>query len=295
VADTIQDSSVFPRASFSSPALNTLQAQFSELSKDAGHSLGEYNGHVGAFPVVEPVSGTLYAMLTPPVGGLFDPFPQFFYAGKSPAASTYGYGWNCTWDRTLVQVSSTVVNVVVASGTSFVFSGKDVSGYYTPASGLSSSVQESGSGWNEVTDTGTKYVANGSDSRWTVTRDGGGRINFISDPFLRRTSFAYDGSNKIRRLTDPANRITSFVVDGSGELTKFTRPDGNRTTMAYDGNHRLTGWAGLAIPWRMMAQPGRLPRCFGLWGDGSVSLIATSSELSLSARSSPMHITCVPR
>ncbi|MFO0811626.1 MAG: hypothetical protein U0796_00295 [Gemmatales bacterium] len=101
-------------------------------------------------------------------------------------------------------MSSTVVNVVVASGTSFVFSGKDVSGYYSPTSGLSSSVQESGSGWNEVTDTGTKYrydssgllkyVANGSDTRWTVTRDGGGRINFITDPFLRRTSFAYDGS-----------------------------------------------------------------------------------------------------
>lgn len=64
------------------------------------------------------------------------------------------------------------------------------------------------------------------------------RLITITDPVGQVTRLDY-ASGKLDRLSDPAGRTTTFTHDGDGNLTGVTFPDGSQRGFGYDAHHRL--------------------------------------------------------
>ncbi len=69
---------------------------------------------------------------------------------------------------------------------------------------------------------------------WTDTL-----LTQIRDPMGKLIALAYV-SGKLQSVTDPAGRVTSYAIDGSGRLYRITDPDSLATNLTYDGNNFLS-------------------------------------------------------
>lgn len=69
---------------------------------------------------------------------------------------------------------------------------------------------------------------------WTDTL-----LTQIRDPMGKTLTLAYS-SGKLQSVTDPAGRVTTYSVDGSGRLYRVTDPDTVATNLGYDANNLLT-------------------------------------------------------
>ncbi len=63
--------------------------------------------------------------LRQPCGGLFAPAAHMFYNSLSLASSEFGFGWSNLFQRTLTNVSSTVVTLTNGTESVLQFTGKD--------------------------------------------------------------------------------------------------------------------------------------------------------------------------
>jgi len=145
--------------------------------------------------------------------------------------------------------------------------------------------------------------ANAQGSSITFAYDGSGRVETITNPFLRTLNFTYDGNGELSNLNDWSGRDTTYVIT-SGELESitYTDPDGAGALVSstwdftYDSNGYLdtvsdlknddwtieTNFAGLATggdnpkgePWSLASTTS-----FGLvdtsGGNGTVGTPAT--------------------
>lgn len=69
---------------------------------------------------------------------------------------------------------------------------------------------------------------------WTDTL-----LTQIRDPMGKTLTLGY-ASGKLQSLTDPAGRVTTYAIDGSGRLYRVTDPDSIATNLGYDANSLLT-------------------------------------------------------
>jgi RHS repeat-associated protein len=69
---------------------------------------------------------------------------------------------------------------------------------------------------------------------WTDTL-----LTQIRDPMGKTLTLGYL-NGKLQSVTDPAGRLTTYAIDGSGRLSRVTDPDNVATNLAYDANNLLT-------------------------------------------------------
>ena len=82
--------------------------------------------------------------------------------------------------------------------------------------------------------------AGGIEPRWTWTfAYAGGKLDTITDPAGRVTSFSIDGNNHFTSATGPGGART-FVYDSRGLMTQESDEAGNMTTHVYDDYGRVT-------------------------------------------------------
>jgi len=70
---------------------------------------------------------------------------------------------------------------------------------------------------------------------WTDTL-----LTQIRDPMGKTLTLGYSGG-KLNTVTDPAGRVTTYAIDGSSRLYRVTDPDNIATNLSYDANSFLTG------------------------------------------------------
>jgi YD repeat-containing protein len=69
---------------------------------------------------------------------------------------------------------------------------------------------------------------------WTDTL-----LTQIRDPMGKALTLVYSGG-RLQSVTDPAGRVTTYSIDGSARLFRITDPDTVATNLAYDANSLLT-------------------------------------------------------
>jgi RHS repeat-associated protein len=75
----------------------------------------------------------------------------------------------------------------------------------------------------------------------TLTYDGAGRLQKITDAVGRQITFTYDAWNRIQTITDPLGRATRLVHAMLGaQLVRIMDPDGKTVNYQYDSLFRIT-------------------------------------------------------
>lgn len=65
-------------------------------------------------------------------------------------------------------------------------------------------------------------------------------ISKIILPNQQEHNFIYDINGKLQSVTDPASKVTSFNIDANGNLIQITNPDNSTRKFVYDAKHLIT-------------------------------------------------------
>ena len=216
---------------------------------------------LGGQCVINPANPSVAMQIAPPAGDLFYVVPVLTYSSSNTALSNeLGTGWMHTFKRQ-ISVSGTNVTVTMGTGQAFAYSGvRGGLGFVSPNGSPAVNSLQSTAGFSVFTETqpdGTiykylpttgglaslSYLQNPGGARWTVTYDGSGRVSFVTDPLVRRTTFSYDPtSGNITSILDPFGWRTTLTVDGSNNLAQVISPELCITSLSYAGSHSLRTW-----------------------------------------------------
>ena len=192
---------------------------------------GQVNNLAAAGPGdVSFSSGNFMVPLPGVAGGGFSPVPNLTYNSVSTQSGAFGYGWVSLFDQRIGVIDTQTVTITKGTGTLLTYSNKDGGGHYLPPGGVANALVQNGDNtWTETQPDGfqLRYDTTGklyrlqsvAGSRWTISRDGGGKVTRIVDPTTARTTFVYDGSRKTlsggwstRREESPASPSTAAAT-----------------------------------------------------------------------------------
>ncbi len=162
--------------------------------------------------------------------------------------SPFGAGWAITEIQQLHLQSSGGVLLTAGDGTALFFSGGPNT-FTPPVDDFSALVKNADGTYTRSLKNGTKINFNAqglqtsaldrNNNSTTYAYDGNSNLTSVTDSVGLVTTFSYLGG-KLQQITDPAGRQTTFQHDSSGNLIRITNPDGTFVTYVYDNSGKLT-------------------------------------------------------
>jgi RHS repeat-associated protein len=176
------------------------------------------------------------------------------YNSRSRQADVLGASWRHNWQSRLVRYDFQGASYVVATrpgGESFYFTlnggnwdaETDVQARLTQY--VDGFVLTEGPTQRETYDTQGRLVQieTAGANKFTLTYTGG-VLTAVADRFGRTLTLTYDGQGRLEALTDPADGIIGYAYDAAGNLASVTYPGGQTRTYHYENAsypHALTG------------------------------------------------------
>jgi len=182
------------------------------------------------------------------------PFPLSFirhYNSGSPAIGSLGINWRSSYDRSVDATVPNEAQVYHANGNIIKF--QLVGGLWQAPTGITSRLESISGGFKfttnddlvETYDSSGRLVsiANRAGLGLNLSYNAAGKLETVADGLGRSLIFAYV-NDRIQTLTDPAGRDTTYSYDSLGNLENVTYPDGGVRTYLYENatyRHLLTG------------------------------------------------------
>ncbi|MBI4744175.1 MAG: hypothetical protein HY776_05090, partial [Actinobacteria bacterium] len=180
-----------------------------------------------------------------------------FYNSQSPYDSSYGKGWNFSFNNRLKDIGTGIV-LIDGDGSQHYFAKNPDNTYSSPA-GIYRKLVKNGDNTYTVTEKDqTKYnfdsegklktIVDNNDNTTTYTYNSSTKkLENIQDPSGRQVKFTYSADGRLEKIIYPPNQATGtterniiYSYNGNGELTSVEDALGNITTYSYNANHKLT-------------------------------------------------------
>lgn len=170
------------------------------------------------------------------------------YNSQDDFNGQFGYGWRSNFDITLKEYPDGAVVEADETGVYTLYS-KNGDGTYTPSAGKYSILTKNADntftllrkhGQKLYFDTAgrLKRIEGRNGNAITIQRDAAGAILEVTDPSVRKLTFANSGG-RITQITDPAGRIFQYSYDAGGNLIQVIDSANNVSSYQYDANHKL--------------------------------------------------------
>ncbi len=171
---------------------------------------------------------------------------QRTYRSNDPQDGPLGFGWTHNYNVFLVDDPGVSATIHDETGSRRVFSDNG-DGTYDAPPGVHQTLTQTAGGWNLRFKNGKEYdfdtagrlvvIRARTGGEQTLSYDGSGNLQSVTDVLTRSLSFGYDGNNHLTSLSDFTGRSWSFSYDAAFDLVSSSTPTDGVTpsyTITYD-------------------------------------------------------------